>query len=65
MENLTKYFLCECDFIKEGIFSFCFFVCLFVCFSLCVCVCVCVCVCKGGGGEGGMARGREILFGVV
>ena len=59
MENLTKYFLCECDFIKEGIFSFCFFVCLFVCFSLCVCVC------GGGGWEGGMARGREILFGVV
>ena len=57
MENLTKYFLCECDFIKEGIFSFCFFVCLFVCFSLCVC--------GGGGGGGGMARGGEIVFGIV
>ena len=52
MENLTKYFLCECDFIKEGIFSFCFFVCLFVCFSLCVCVC------GGGGGEGGHGKGQ-------
>ena len=43
VENLTKYFLCECGFIKERIFFFLFL-------SVCLFLFLCVCVWEGEGG---------------